>query len=61
MYIQVKESMVPKCRRNTSNVEHHFCLSKIFLARRFLSLVLKNDRTFAKQKFKSSALNDAAR
>jgi len=51
----VEESRVPKCRRNTSNFVHCFCLiSKIFLARRFLSLVLKNDHTFAKQKFKSS-------
>jgi len=55
------ESRVPKCHRNPSNFAHRFCLSKIFLARTFLSLVLKNDRTFAKQNFKLSALNDAAR
>ncbi len=55
------DSRVPKCRRNPSNFAHRFCLSKIFLARTFLSLVLKNDRTFAKQNFKLSASNDAAR
>jgi len=52
-------------RSSPSKKVYRFCevvySIESFLARRFLSLVLKNDRTFAKQKFKSSVSNDAAR
>jgi len=53
------KSRVSKCHRSPSDLVYCFCLSKIFLARRFLSLVFNNDHIFAKQILKSLALAGA--
>jgi len=48
-YGDYTKSRVPRCHRSPSNYSAHFCLSKTFLAWRFLSLVLKNDHSFTKK------------